>query len=72
MAMMALVRPGPSSVTSAMASSSGGKDRNTSVIRMITLSTHPPKVPAMAPKGMPITRATPTAISAVEMDTRAP
>ena len=70
MAIMAFVRPEPSSATKAIARSSGGNDRKISVIRIMTLSIHPPNTPAMAPSGIPISRATPTATRAVEMDTR--
>ena len=72
MASTALFRLLPMRATMAMASSRGGKLRNTSVIRMITLSTQPPKLPAMAPRGTPMSRDRPTAASAAVRDTRAP
>ena len=56
----------------AMASSRGGKLRNTSVRRMMTLSTQPPMLPATAPRGTPISRLRPTAPRAERSDTRAP
>jgi hypothetical protein len=53
MAIIALVRPGPSTATSTSASSSEGKARITSITRMMTVSTQPPKNPASRPEDDP-------------------
>ena len=54
------------------AKSVGGKDRKTSVMRMMISSTTPPNPPAIAPSGIPISNARPTAISAVCKEIRVP
>ena len=52
--MIALNSPLPSTVTMAMASSRAGKARNTSITRMIRVSTPRPKKPAMSPSSVPM------------------
>ena len=49
-----------------------GKARNTSVMRMITLSTQPPKKPATSPTSAPSTTVISVATRLTSSDTRAP
>lgn len=62
----------PRAATMTMAISIMGTARNTSHRRMITLSTAPPKKPAMAPRMPPTTRPKATAMKPMDRDTRLP
>ncbi len=72
MAMIALNSPLPSTVTMAIASRSAGKARNTSMTRMITVSTPRPKKPASSPRIVPTMTANVTAAKPEMSEIRAP
>ncbi len=63
-ANMALVRPGPSTLTIAMASKRNGNASTTSRMRMMMLSLAPPLNPAIAPSSVPTMTAKPTVTNA--------
>ena len=67
-----LSMPGPSTPAIATASSTAGKAKNTSRVRMITMSTLPPKKPATSPKSTLMRLATVTGSSAMMMETWPP
>ncbi len=71
-ASWALIRPGPSTVTIAIARIRLGKDSTTSMIRIRTLSSQPPKKPAMAPMNEPMMIAKPTVRNPIWSEMRAP
>ena len=54
MAMMALFNPGPSDATKASASTSRGKAKKMSVMRIRILSVQPPRNPAVEPTSRPM------------------
>ena len=58
--------------TSASANSSIGKARKTSIVRLIRVSTQPPKYPATTPATVPITTASSVAKNAMSSEIRAP
>src|SRR4029453_13507290 len=64
--------PGPSTPAIATASSTAGKAKNTSSVRMMIMSTLPPKKPATRPSTTLITLATVTGSSAMTSDTCPP
>ena len=64
--------PGPSTPAIATASNTAGKAKNTSSVRMMSMSTLPPKNPATSPRNTLITLATVTGSSAMISDTCPP
>src|SRR6185437_4927817 len=72
MAIMALTSPGPRIATSVRASSREGKDRMTSITRMMTTSTTPRKKPATRPRITPATSAATTTKKPMASEKRAP
>jgi len=71
-AVRALIRPGPNTVTTAIARISDGKASITSMMRMMTLSTQPPRKPAMAPEMVPTITASDTVTSPTISESRVP
>ena len=55
MATMAVTNPAPKAAAMTMASKSGGNARTASETRDTTVSTKPPRHPAITPKGTPTT-----------------
>ena len=72
MAILALVNEGPSRAAIAMARSIGGKLKKISVIRMISSSSQPPIVPAIAPNKLPMTTAKKTVTKAASSEILVP
>src|SRR6266550_7234154 len=68
----ALRRLWPRAVTMAIARSSAGNTRSTSIPRIRTLSSQPPAKPATIPISVPSTIAKPTVANPTNSDTRAP
>ena len=60
-ASITLVRLGPRIAVMAIASTSAGRENSTSITRIATLSSHPPKNPAAMPVVPPIASASATA-----------
>ena len=71
-AMSVCLSDGPSAATTAMARIGPGNARNRSVIRISTLSTHPPVAPATRPMSPPITTPEAMTISAENQLERIP
>ena len=71
-ARIALIRPGPSTVTTAIASKSDGNDNKTSMMRIRTLSVQPPKNPERRPMSVPQNTANSTAANAAMREMRDP
>ncbi len=71
-ANIALMKFGPRAAAMAIASSSGGNARKTSVTRMMTSSIQPPRNPATAPSGVPMITATRTTSRPIDSEVRVP
>src|SRR5579863_431612 len=71
-AIMALVSPMPREAVMAMGSSSGGKARNTSEMRISAVSRRPPKYPERSPMGTPMAMASPMTTTPTMREVRAP
>ncbi len=68
----ALIAGSPKIVTRKITTKMNGIEYNTSTMRIIKLSTQPPKYPAIAPYETPITSDTSVATSPTISETRAP
>ena len=66
-----MARLGPSTAVTTMARTMAGKAKTMSTVRMITLSTQPPKNPEIAPSRLPMVTASATSATASGSDTRA-
>ena len=71
-ARMAFTRLGPKAAARAKARMSDGKDRMTSMKRMMTLSVLPPKYPDVAPMSAPVIPATEMTRRPMDSEMRAP
>ncbi len=71
-ASIRLFSPGPSTAAKAIASNMPGKAKNTSVICINSLSTQPPKYPAINPMATPKVKVMLVTIKATVMETCAP
>ena len=71
-ATMALKSPVPSAAVMAIGKSSGGKAKNTSEMRISTVSMRPPKKPASKPMGTPMPMASEMTTTPTMSEVRAP
>ena len=71
-AIIAWKSPAPIAAVIAIGSSSGGKARKTSAMRINVVSTRPPKYAASSPMGAPIPMASPVTTMPTISELRAP